>query len=102
MLAQVCELRNEIATFLENKNINTTELFCNPEWVSKLAFLVDLMSHLNKSNYMRYGSIYLHLKQNCDSGNANWTKKIYVHFPTLEESKSISNTAFVTNTKFKN
>ena len=47
MLAPVYELRNEIATFLENKNINTSE-FCNPEWVSKLAFLVNLTSHLNQ------------------------------------------------------
>ena len=46
MLTQVYELRNEIATFLENKNINATE-FRNPEWVSNLAFLVNLTSHLN-------------------------------------------------------
>ena len=49
MLARVYELRNEIANFLENKNINAVE-FCNPEWVSNLAFLVDITSHLSKLN----------------------------------------------------
>ena len=54
MLARVYELRNEIATFLENKNINATE-FRNPEWVYNLAFLVDLTSHLNKLNLQLQG-----------------------------------------------
>ena len=49
MLARVYELKNEITTFPENKNINVTE-FRNPEWASNLAFLVDLTSHLNKLN----------------------------------------------------
>ena len=49
LLSRVYGLRNEIATFLENKNINALE-FRNPEWVSNLAFVVDLMSHLNKLN----------------------------------------------------
>ena len=54
MLARVYELRNEIATFPENKSINATE-FRNPEWVSNLAFLVDLTSHLNKLNLQLQG-----------------------------------------------
>ena len=51
MLARMCALRNEIAMFLENKSMNATE-FRNPEWVSNLAFLVDLTSHLNKLNLL--------------------------------------------------
>ena len=54
MLARVYELRNEIATFLENKNINATE-FRNPEWLSNFAFLVDLTSHLNKLDFATSG-----------------------------------------------
>ena len=50
MLARKHKLRNEIATVLENKNINATE-FRNPEWVFNLAFQVDLTSHLNKLNF---------------------------------------------------
>ena len=54
MLARVYELRNEIATFLENKNINATE-FRNPEWVFNVAFLVGVTSHPNKLNFQLQG-----------------------------------------------
>ena len=43
MLQRVHMLREEIAAFLENINMNATE-FGNQKWVSNLAFLVDLTS----------------------------------------------------------
>ena len=54
MLARVYELRNEIATFLKYKSTKATE-FRNPEWVSNLAFLIHLTSHLNKLNLQLQG-----------------------------------------------
>ena len=41
MLQRVCRLREKIATFLEQKNINAAE-FCDQKWVCNLAFLVDV------------------------------------------------------------
>ena len=49
MLRRVYELRNEIATFLEKKDIKVTK-FRNSEWVSNLSFIVDSTSHLIKLN----------------------------------------------------
>ena len=104
MLARVYELRNEIATFLENKNINATE-FRNPEWVSNLAFLVDLTSHLNKLNSQLQGKnqlihemwkYILAFETKLRLWECQLDKENYVYFPTLEESKLTSNTAFVT------
>ena len=47
MLDRVYVLRNEIVTFLESKTMTTAE-FRNQQWVSKLAFLVDLVNYLKK------------------------------------------------------
>ena len=49
MLQRVYRLREEIATFLKQKNINAAE-FRDQKWVCNLAFLVDVTSHLNKLN----------------------------------------------------
>ena len=104
MLAQAYELRNEIATFLENKNINATE-FHNPEWVSNLAFLVYLKSHLNKLDLQLQGKnqlihemwkYILTFETKLQLWECQLDKENYIHFPTLEESKPTSNTAFVT------
>ena len=104
ILARVYELRNEIAPFFQNKNINVTE-FRNPKWVSKLAFLVDLTSHLNKLNLQLQGKnqliheiwkYILAFKTKLRLREFQLDKENYIHFPTLEESKLTSNTAFVT------
>ncbi|XP_076810261.1 general transcription factor II-I repeat domain-containing protein 2A-like [Clavelina lepadiformis] len=95
MLARVYELRNEIATFLENTSINATE-FRNPEWVSNLAFLVDLTSHLNKLNLQLQGKkqliheMWRHIlafETKLRLWECQLDKENYVHFPILEESK---------------
>ena len=54
MLQRVYMLREEIATFLEQKNINAAE-FRDQKWVCNLAFLVDATSHLNKLNLQLQG-----------------------------------------------
>ena len=103
MLQRVYRLREEIATFLEQKNINAAE-FRNQKWVYNLAFLVDVTSHLNKLNlqlqgkqqlihemwsYIRAFTTKLRLWEGqLESGN-------YAHFPTLQENKPTSSTPFV-------
>ena len=49
ILQRVYLFREEIATFIGNKYMNATK-FCNQEWVSNLAFLVDLTLHSNSMN----------------------------------------------------
>ena len=98
MLQRVYRLREEIATFLEQKNINAAE-FRDQKWVCNLAFLVDVTSHLNKLNlqlqgkqqlihemwsYIRAFTTKLRLWEGqLESGN-------YAHFPTLQENKPTS------------
>ena len=50
MLQRLCILREEIATFLDNKRLNATR-FRNQERVFNLIFSVDLTSHLNNLNF---------------------------------------------------
>ena len=103
MLQRVYRLREEIATFLEQKNINAAE-FRDQKWVCSLAFLVDVTSHLNKLNlqlqgkqqlihtmwsYIRAFTTKLRIWEGqLESGN-------YAQFPTLQENKPTSSTTFV-------
>ena len=45
MLERVFNLTEKIATFLEEKKLGGPK-FRNAEWVSKLAFLTDITSHV--------------------------------------------------------
>ena len=49
MLQRVLIMMEEIAIFFENKNIIVTEIH-NQEWISNVAFLVDLISHSDSLN----------------------------------------------------
>ena len=49
MLNRVYQLRKEIADFMIVKEMETTE-FSDPDFLSRLAFLVDITGHLNKLN----------------------------------------------------
>ena len=55
MLERVFDLREEIALFLEEKNVSAEE-FRDEEWITKLAFLTDITSHLNSLNFKLQGS----------------------------------------------
>ena len=103
MLQKVYWLREEIGTFLEQKNINAAE-FCNQKWVCSLAFLVNVMSHLNKLNLQLQGKHQL--IHEMWSYICTFTTKLqiwegqiesgnYAHFPTLQENKPMSSTPFV-------
>ena len=86
MLQRVYRLREEIATFLEQKNINAAE-FRDQKWVCNLAFLVNSKSHLNKLNLQLQGkqqlihemwsyTVYAHSQQNYDCGKVSWKVKL--------------------------
>ena len=99
MLRRAYILREKIAIFFEKKNTNATG-FSNQEWVPKLAFLIDLTSHLDNLNlqlqlihemwsYVRAFETKLRL-WGIHLVNAN-----YAHFATLQENKPMSTTLFV-------
>jgi len=58
MPQRVHKLQEEIATFKESQNINAAE-FRHQEWVSNLAFLVDLTSYLNNFSLQLKGKLHL-------------------------------------------
>ena len=49
MLQRICRLKEKIPNFLKQKNINAAE-FQDQKWVSNLAILVNVTSHLHKLN----------------------------------------------------
>ena len=56
MLQRFYDLRNEIMTFLKQKNASfgINELG-DPDWLTNLAFLTDFTSHMNKLNLQLQG-----------------------------------------------
>ncbi|XP_050700545.1 general transcription factor II-I repeat domain-containing protein 2-like [Eriocheir sinensis] len=50
MLSHVCDLQQEIATFLRQKNLPHADHFSNPRWLARLALLTDITTHLNTLN----------------------------------------------------
>ena len=105
------ELRSENANFLENKNINATK-FRNQEWVSKLAFLVDLTSHLNILNLQLQGKkqlihkmwkYVLAFETKLRLWECQLDKENYVHFSTLKGEQTYQQYCIChCNTKFEN
>ena len=103
MLLSVYQLREEIAIFLEQKNLNASE-FRDQKWICNLAFLVDVTSHLNKLNLQLQGKCQLihdmwgHIRSfttklrlwesQLESGN-------YAHFPILQQHHPFYSDQFV-------
>lgn len=94
MLKRVYELREEVALFLENKNMNAAE-FRDPQWISRLAFLVDLTSHLNNLNLQLQGrNQFIHdmwryilaFETKLKLWECQLEKSNLFHFPTLEKT----------------
>ncbi|XP_076062391.1 general transcription factor II-I repeat domain-containing protein 2-like [Oratosquilla oratoria] len=52
MLSRLCDLRQEIATFLCQKNLPHADQFSDPQWLARLALLTDITAHLNALNMM--------------------------------------------------
>ncbi|KAG0693219.1 General transcription factor II-I repeat domain-containing protein 2 [Chionoecetes opilio] len=55
MLSCVCDLQQEIATFLRQKNLPGADHFSNPQWLARLALLTDITTHLNDLNVKLQG-----------------------------------------------
>ncbi|KAG0718983.1 General transcription factor II-I repeat domain-containing protein 2 [Chionoecetes opilio] len=55
MLSRVCDLQQEIATFLCQKNLPGADNFSNPQWLARLALLTDITTHLNDLNVKLQG-----------------------------------------------
>ena len=49
MLRRVYQLRNELSAFVAQKGVDVPQL-SDPEWITDLAFLVDITTHMNASN----------------------------------------------------
>ena len=55
-LSQVYELKDEMLSFFSlEKQQEFCELLCDYNWVSKLAYLVDIFNHLNNVNFKMQG-----------------------------------------------
>ncbi|KAG0720046.1 General transcription factor II-I repeat domain-containing protein 2 [Chionoecetes opilio] len=55
MLSRVCDLQQEIATFLRQKSLPGADHFSNPQWLARLALLTDITTHLNDLNVRLQG-----------------------------------------------
>ncbi|XP_076056321.1 protein FAM200A-like [Oratosquilla oratoria] len=55
MLSRLCDLQQEITTFLRQKNLPHADQFSDPWWLAHLALLTDITAHLNAFNMMLQG-----------------------------------------------
>ena len=96
MLGRVWELKDQIATFLMEKNLPHAAKFQDPVWLAKLALLTDITEHLNNLNFRLQGKdslvtdmlaavqafeVKLRLWEN------QLTRKLLQHFPRLATVK---------------
>ncbi len=52
------EMRQEIHIFLDSQNHEYSEHFVDFDWLSKLAYLADIFSHINDLNLMMQGNYF--------------------------------------------
>ena len=55
MLFRVCDLRQEIVTFLRRRNLSGADHFSNQQWLARLALLTDITTHQNDLNVKLQG-----------------------------------------------
>lgn len=103
MLERVYLLRKEIADFMELQNKPVPE-FRDPQWISHLAFLVDITTELNKLNTKLQGSdqfVFTLLQHITAFQNKLrlWISQLergnYIHFPKLAENSPRCGTSYV-------
>ncbi|XP_076044814.1 general transcription factor II-I repeat domain-containing protein 2-like [Oratosquilla oratoria] len=67
MLSRLCDIQQDIVTFLRQKNLPHADQFSDPRWLAPLALLTDITSHLNALNMMLQGkdilvtNMYVHI-----------------------------------------
>jgi hypothetical protein len=115
MLNRVFQLRECISEFLESKN-KLYPQFKDPEWISRLAFLADITTHINNLNMQLQGKDNLapELMGKISAFELKlqlWERQLsngnYSHFQRLTESECTDPTPFVEvisqlRTEFKN
>ena len=83
MLQRFYDLRNEIVTFLKQKNTGFgIDELRHPDWLTDLAFLTDFTSHTNKLN--------LQLK-----GNGQFINQMYDHITTFVNKLRLCETQLI-------
>ena len=55
MLSRMCDLQQEIATLIRQKNLPHADHFSDPRWLTRLALLTDITAHLNALNVKLLG-----------------------------------------------
>uniref|UniRef100_UPI003590241A general transcription factor II-I repeat domain-containing protein 2-like n=1 Tax=Myxine glutinosa TaxID=7769 RepID=UPI003590241A len=92
MLSRVCDLQQEIATFLRQKNLPHADQFSDPRWLARLALLTDITAHLNTLNIKLQGKdilvtdMYAHItafEVKLRLWEAQLASGQFVHFPHL-------------------
>lgn len=96
MLERVLSLNEEISAFLEMKGQDNTH-FKDPEWIAKLAFLVDMTTHMNNLNvqlqgkhkfvFEMFGQIKAFITK-LQLWELQLQKQNYTHFPKFQAHKS--------------
>uniref|UniRef100_A0ABM5FVD0 General transcription factor II-I repeat domain-containing protein 2A-like n=1 Tax=Pogona vitticeps TaxID=103695 RepID=A0ABM5FVD0_9SAUR len=98
MLARIYDLRNEIKSFMEYKTKCVPELD-NENWLTDLAFLVDLTTHLNELNMHLQGENQListmfqtitAFKMKLKLSHSQMKAKNLMHFSTLAKRTSVN------------
>lgn len=91
VVKRVWNLREEIVLFLEMKDKPFPD-FCDPRWRADLAFLVDIMDHMNNLNVTLQGkNVIVHeiyfavqaFKRKLDLFSTQLKERKFQHFPTL-------------------
>ncbi|XP_076043765.1 general transcription factor II-I repeat domain-containing protein 2-like [Oratosquilla oratoria] len=91
MLSRLCDLQQEIATFLRQRNLPHADQFSDPRWLARLALLMDITAHLNALNMMLQGKdilvrdMYAHIIA-FEVKLRLWEAQLaseFVHFPRL-------------------
>ena len=55
MLSRVCDLKQEVATLLRQKNLPHADHFSDPRWFARLDLLTGITTHLNALNMKLQG-----------------------------------------------
>ena len=103
MLRRVYQLRNELSAFVAQKGVDVPQL-SDPDWITDLAFLVDITTHMNALNTRMQGKDQLINKlfeQVCafEVKLSLWEEQLqqcdYAHFPMLAERQPADAAAYV-------
>ena len=79
MLERVGNLRNKVGAFLKEQKLELSEQFSDNEWIAKLLFLADFLSHLNQLNTSMQGKDEIFLDVSEDIITFKARMELYMH-----------------------